>query len=98
MVLPIYYKANPTATRRYLERTYSSPERGHIANWRITQKHTEVAAGDPFTLVSEDGLTFVQSGGGLFDSTVEAVYVPMYGPLPEGKGDLGKGFEFFALR
>ena len=96
MVLPIYYKATPTATRRYLERTYSSPERGHIANWRITPKHTEVAAGDPFTLVSEEGLTFIQSGGGLFDTTVEAVYAPMYGPLPEGKGDLGKGFEFYA--
>ena len=97
VVLPLYYKAIPLATRRYLERTYSSPERGHIANWRITKKHSEVSAGDLFTLVSEDGLTLIQSVvGGLFDTTVEAVYAPMHGPLPEGKGDLGKGFEFYA--
>ena len=96
VVLPIFYKAIPLATRRYLERTYSSPERGHIANWRITKQHAEVSVGEPFTLVSDDGLTLIQSGGGLFDTTVEALYAPMHGPLPEGKGDLGKGFEFYA--
>ena len=96
VVLPLFYGAYPLATRLYLERTYSSPERGHIANWRITKKHAEVAAGDPFALISEDGLSFIQSGGGLFDTTVEAVYAPMYGPLPDGKGDIGKGFEFYA--
>lgn len=96
VVAPLYHYERITATKPYLERTYSSGNED-ISTWHITAVTEEIPADTGGTLVSEDGAVQVTVPSGTFAEDVVLIQKDASGNPPQsGLTSTGQVFDISA--